>query len=175
MKKSISKIIITGIVGLMFVCLAASAYSEEITKIKGFYIGMSIDDGLKNLERLGFKGYKIEENSVQKEDQIIKYYFIAGYGQFDTLRLQTDANSRKVSRIKLSGNVTRNIFNARGISALIFRKLFLEAYDIPQAAPYGNHEEWDYTDLRDGFRVKITKSLSMEIIKTSKLNQLQFD
>ena len=176
MKRLISKIILTGITGLVFICLAASAYCDEITTIHGFHIGMSIDDGLKNLERLGLKGHKIEENAARQKDQIVKRYYIEPHSGWNRFRLETDSNSRKVSLIRFSPKVTRKIFNARGISADIFIKLFMAAYHIPEAESYEKGASWwEYTDLDQGFRIKISNELSMEIIKTSKRSELRFD
>jgi len=36
------------------ISISANAYCAEPIKIKGFFIGMNIDDALKNFERLGF-------------------------------------------------------------------------------------------------------------------------
>jgi len=175
MRRLLSKIIVTSIAGLVFICLTASAYCEEVTTINGFHIGMSIDDGLKNLERLGFKGYKIEEYANRKKNQIIKRYFIQENSGYMTFRLETDNNSREVSRIRFSGNVTRKIFNVRGISAVIFKKLFMAAYHTPEMESYGIKEGWEYTDLEQGFRVQISKDMHMEIFKTSKKSEFRFD
>ena len=175
MRRLILKIIVTGIASIVFICLSASAYCGDITKINGFHIGMSIDDALKNLQRLEFKGYKIEEYANRKKDQIIKRYFIRENSGWQTFKLETDNNSREVSLIHFSGNVTRIIFNAREISAGIFKKLFMAAYHVPEMEPYGNKEGWEYTDLKQGFKVKIAKDLSMEITKTSKRSELRFD
>ena len=42
MRRLISKVIVTGIASIVFICLAALACCEEIITINGVHIGMSI-------------------------------------------------------------------------------------------------------------------------------------
>lgn len=80
-------------------------------KIKGFYIGMNIDDTLKNFEGLGFEGLNIRENTYKKNN---KFHSI-GPGSGDRFKVETGLNSKTVVKIVFSSCICNRLFNTQGI------------------------------------------------------------
>ena len=92
------RMMVAGIIVVAVIAVSTTGFTAEPLKVKGFYIGMSIDDALKNFEKLGFDGLSIRENKYQKTDT---YYSIRP-GSGDQFRVQTDLNVRTVSKIYFS-------------------------------------------------------------------------
>ena len=94
----LQRVILISFIMLAVIITSTNSLSSEPIKIKGFYIGMSIDDALKNFERLGFEGLSIRENQYKKTN---KYYSIRP-GSGDQFRVETGLNVRSVSKIVFS-------------------------------------------------------------------------
>jgi hypothetical protein len=167
----ISFILFAGIV------LCTGSLSAEPLKIKGFYIGMSIDDALKNFERLGFEGLSIRENVYRNKN---KYYAISP-GSGDRFKVETSLNDRSVSNIVFSSGIANRLFNTRGIDAELFQKIFADVYDILDMKAFKDNpgsdpiKGWQHYNLKDGYRIRIYLNKDVEIIKTDKASDFAFD
>ena len=64
--RKIQRVIFISFIMLAVISISVNSLSAEPIKIKGFYIGMNIDDALKNFERLGFEGLSIREKQYRK-------------------------------------------------------------------------------------------------------------
>ena len=120
----LQRVILISFITLAVVIASTSSLSAELIKIKGFYIGMSINDAFKNFERLGFEGLSIRENLYKKTN---KYYSIRP-GSGDQFKVETDLNVRSVSKIFFSSGISNRLFHTKGIGAEIFQKSFAKAF-----------------------------------------------
>jgi hypothetical protein len=160
------------------ISISANAYCAEPIKIKGFFIGMNIDDALKNFERLGFKGLKISETIFKKNTR--KYYTISPERnpQFE---IKTGVDVKTVSKIYFSSRISDRLFNTKGIDAIIFKDFFKEAYGIFAIVPYKDNpgtdsiKGWDAHFTEDGYRIRIFLNKDIEIIKTARVSEFSFD
>ena len=153
------------------------ARGEAPVKIKGFFIGMSIEDALKNFERLGFTGLSIRENQYQKTNT---YYSIRS-GSGSPFKVETALNTRNVASIYFSSGISDRLFHTKNIGAEIFKDLFTAAYQIPNMAPLKNNpgadaiKGWEYCNLELGYRIRITLNKDVEIIETGRKSDFSFD
>lgn len=161
-------------------CLAGfttGAFGSEPVKIKGFFIGMTIDDALTNFQRLGFEDLNIRENTYRKTNT---YYSIRP-GSGDPFKVETGFNSRAVSLIYFSGPISDRLFRTKEIGAEIVRDRFIQAYEIPGMVPYKDNpgtdaiKGWEYYNLADGFRIRIFLNKDIEIVKTDRADDFAFD
>ena len=171
------RVILFSFIVLAIIITSANSLSAEPIKIKGFYIDMSIDDALKNFERLGFEGLSIRENKYKKTN--IFYSIRSGSG--DTFRVETGLNVRSVSKIIFSSGISNRLFHTKGIGAEIFQKSFTEAYDILDMKAFKDNpgsdliKGWEHYNLKDGYRIRIFLTKDVEIIKTDKASDFTFD
>ena len=175
--KKFQRVILISFIMLAVISISANSLSAEPIKIKGFYIGMSIDDALKNFERLGFEGLSIREKQFRKTN---KYYSIQP-GSGDQFKVETGLNVRTVSTIGFSSGISNRLFHTKGIGAEIFQKSFAEAYDILDMKafkdnPGSDHiKGWEHYNLKDGYRIRIFLNKDIEIIKIDKASDFAFD
>ena len=173
----LQRVILIIVTVLAVMIAAANSLSAESIKIKGFYIGMSINDALKNFERLGFEGLSIRENIYKKTN---KYYSIRP-GSGDQFRVETGLNVRSVSKIVFSSGISNRLFHTKGIGAEIFQKSFAEAYGISDMEAFKENpgsdpiKGWEHYNLKDGYRIRIFLSKDVEIIETDKASDFAFD
>ncbi len=161
---------------LIFIC-PANGLSEEPVKIKGFFIGMTIDDALKNFERLGFEGLTIRENKYKD----IGASFSIQPGSGDPFKVQTDINERTVSKIVFSSGIAMRLFNTKNIGVDIFKESFKEAYGILDMEPFKDNpgldaiNGWEHNNLKLGYRIRIYLNNDVEMLKTSMASEFEFD
>ena len=173
----LQRVILISVIMLAVMIATTNSLSAESIKIKGFYIGMSINDALKNFERLGFEGLSIRENQYKKTN---KYYSIRP-GSGDQFRVETGLNVRSVSKIVFSSGISNRLFHTKGIGAEIFQKSFAEAYGIINMEAFKDNpgseliEGWEHYNLKDGYRIRIFLNKDVEIIKTDKASDFAFD
>jgi hypothetical protein len=171
------RVVLISLIILAVLITSSNSISAEPIKIKGFHIGMSIDDALKNFERLGFEGLSIRENQYKKTN---KYYSIRP-GSGDQFRVETGLNVRLVSKIAFSSGISNRLFHTKGIGAEIFQKSFAEAYGIVDMKAFKENpgadpiKGWEHYNLKDGYRIRIFLSKDVEIIKTDKESDFAFD
>ena len=173
----LQRIILISFIYFIGIGLYANSLSAQPLKVKGFYIGMSIDDALKNFARLGFEGLSIRENVYRKTD---KYYAISP-GSGDRFKVETGLNVRTVSEIVFSSGITNRLFNTRGIGVEIFQEIFADVYDILDMKAFKDNpgsdpiKGWEHYNLKDGYRIRIYLNKDVEIIKTDKASDFAFD
>lgn len=162
---------------LIVLGLTSSNVFGDPIKIKGFNIGMTIDDALKNVERLGFEGLSIREKTYDKTDKV--YYIQPGSG--DRFKIETGRNDRSVILIAFSGGISNRLFNTRGIGIEIFKDIFVDEYDILDMKAFKENpgsdkiKGWEHYNLREGYRIRIYLNKEVEIIKTDKASDFAFD
>ena len=173
----LQRIVIVSIVMFAVTVIFTNPLHAEPVKIKGFHIGMTIDDALKNFERLGFKGLSIRENKYRNTDT---YYSIRP-GSGDPFKVETGVNVRIVSKIVFSYPISNRLFNTKGIGAEIFQKSFAEAYGIKGMKEFKDNpgtdaiKGWEHYNLKYGYRIRIFLNKDVEIIKTDKASDFAFD
>jgi len=98
MRRNIINGLLMGILILPVFCFGQPSIvsGAEIVKIKGFYIGMSIDDALKNFERLGTKIFGAKEFKI-KEDTYKNSCFIVLIHLQDA---QLDSGLKRITIVK---------------------------------------------------------------------------
>ena len=176
MKRLQSAVFITFILFAVIIIFANNLYAEPL-KIKGFYIGMSIDDALKNFERLGFEKLSIRDKTYKKADN----YHSIQPGSGDQFKVETGLNVRTVSLIVFSPGIADRLFHTKGIGAEIFQKSFADAYDILDMKAFKDNpgsdliKGWEHYNLKDGYRIRIFLNKDIEIIKTDKIGDFAFD
>ncbi len=159
------------------ISISSSALSAAPKKIKGFFIGMSIDNALKNFDRLGFEGLSIRENNYK---QTSKYYTIRP-GSGDPFKIETGLNDKTVAKIYFSSAISDRLFHTKGINAEIFKKNFMTAYNILEMQPYKDNpgtnviKGWEHYNLEYGFRIRIFLNKDLEIIRTDRFSDFSFD
>ena len=161
---------------ILFIAISipTNAHCAEPIKIKGFFIGMNIDDALKNFERLGFEGLEIRETIIT---QTKKYYTI----RQTHFEVKTGVKDKTVSKIIFSSKMSDRLFNTKGISAIIFKEFFMEAYGILEMVPYKDNpgidsiKGWEVYIIEDGYRIRIYLNKDVEIIKTDRVSDFSFD
>lgn len=157
--------------------LSSEAFCAGPVKIKGFYIGMGIEDALTNFERLGFEGLRIREITYKKTN--IYYSITPGSG--DRFKIETSLNSKSVNKIVFSGGICNRLFNIRGLGAVLFKELFVAAYDILDMKPFKDNpgtdaiKGWQHYNLKQGYRIRIYLNKDLEMIKTSQFKEFSFD
>ena len=162
---------------LAVISISTNSRSAEPLKVKGFYIGMDINDALKNFERLGFKDLSIQESKYKKEDT---YYSIRP-GSGAQFKVQTGMNVKTVSLIVFSSGITDRLFNTDEIGAEIFQKTFADAYDIQGMQVFKDNpgadliNGWEHYNLKHGYRLRIFINKDVEIMKTGKASDFAFD
>lgn len=162
---------------LAVISISTTCQSAEPLKVKGFYIGMDINDALKNFEQLGFEDLSIRENQYKKTDT---YYSIRP-GSGDQFKVQTGLNDNKVTQIVFSSGISDRLFNTNGIGAEIFQKSFAEAYGIQGMEVFKDNpgseliNGWEHYNLKHGYRLRIFVNKDVEIIKTDKASEFSFD
>ena len=162
---------------LAVVIISTNSLFAESIKIKGFYIGMSIDDALENFELLGFEKLSIAEKQYKKTS---KYYSIQP-GSGDQFKVETGLDVRTVSKIIFSSGISNRLFHTKGIGAEIFQKSFADAYDILDMKAFKDNpgsdqiKGWEHYNLKDGYRIRIFLNKDVEIIKTAKASDFTFD
>jgi hypothetical protein len=73
------------------------------------------------------------------------------------------------------------LFHTKGISAEIFQKSFVDAYDITGMKAFKNNpgsdpiKGWEHYNLKDGCRIRIFLNKDIDIIKTDKVSDFAFD
>jgi hypothetical protein len=173
----LQRIILVFFVLFAVISFSTNALCAEPIKIKGFFIGMSIDDALKNFKRLGFKKLSIRENQYKKTNT---YYSIRP-GSGDQFKVETGVNVRTVTKIYFSSGISNRLFHTKGINAEIFKKSFADAYDIIKMEPFKDNpgldaiKGWEHYNLKYGYRIRIYLNKDVEIIKTDKASEFSFD
>ena len=138
---------------------------------------MTIDDALKNFERLGFEGLNIRESKFKD----IGVSFSIQPSSGDPFKVQTDINERTVSKIIFSSRIAVRLFNTKNIGVDVFKKSFTEAYNILDMEPFKDNpgldaiNGWEHYNLKLGYRVRIYVNNDVEILKTSKASDFEFD
>lgn len=173
----LQRIILVFLVLFAVISFSTSGFCAEPVKIKGFFIGMNIDDALKNFERLGFKGLNIRENQYKQTN---KYYSIRP-GSGDQFKVETGLNTKTVSQIIFSSGISDRLFHTKGINAEIFKNSFVKAYDILNMEPYKDNpgldaiKGWEHYNLEFGYRIRIYLNKDVEIIKIDRASDFSFD
>ena len=176
MKKLQSVAIISFII-IAVLIISTNSLSAEPIKIKGFYIGMDIDDALQNFKRLGFEGLSIREKIYKKTNKV--YSISPGSG--DRFKVETGLNVQTVSIIVFSSGISNRLFHTKGIGAEIFQKTFVQAYDILAMKAFKDNpgsdtiNGWEHYNLKDGYRIRIFLNKDVEIIKIDKASDFSFD
>lgn len=171
------RLVLVLLAGCFFIGFSCGTLCAEPRIIKGFYIGMSIDDALKNFERLGFKELSVRDNTFRKTST----YHTIQPGSGDPFKISTGLDSRTVSEIVFSGSICDRLFHTRGIGTEIFKDRFMAAYDIHEMTPYRDNpgavdiKGWEFYDLEDGCRVRIFLNKDLEIIQTAREQDFTFD
>ena len=175
--RRLRRVVFISFILLAVIIISTNNLSAEPLKIKGFYIGMSIDDALKNFERLGFEKLSIGEKTYQKTNK----YFSIQPGSGDPFKVETGLNVRTVSTIVFSSGISDRLFHTNGIGAEIFQEIFADAYDILDMKvlkdnPGSDHiKGWEHYNLKEGYRIRIFLNKDIEIIKISKASDFAFD
>lgn len=175
--KKCALLFVSLVIGIVVLGAASSGLCSEPVKVKGFFIGMSIDEALANFERLGFEGLSIRESTYRKTDT----YAVIQPGSGDPFKVETSLNTRSVARIYFSSGISDGLFNTSGISVDIFREHFMKAYDIAEMTPFRETpgtepiKAWEAYDLENGCRVRIYINKEIEMIKTGRLSEFSFD
>jgi len=173
----LQRIVLVSLVVSAFVITSTSGLSAEPIKIKKFFIGMNIDDALKNFERLGFEGLTIREKVYKKKDTI--YAIQPGSG--DRFLVETGFNTKTVDKIVFTGNISNRLFHTKGIGAELFQKIFADSYDILGMKVFKDNpgsdpiKGWEHYNLKDGYRLRIYLNKDVEIIKIDKASDFAFD
>lgn len=171
------RFVLISFIVLAVISISANSQSAEPLKVKGFYIGMDINDALKNFERLGFVDLSTRENKYRNED----VYYSISPGSGDRFKVQTGLNAKTVSLIVFSSGITNRLFNTDGIGAEIFQKTFADAYDILDMQVFKDNpgtdpiNGWEHYNLKHGYRIRILLNKDVEIIKTDKASDFAFD
>lgn len=171
------RVVIVTFILCAVISISTNSQSAEPMRVKGFYIGMDINDALKNFERLGFKDLSIQEGKYRKEDT---FYSIRP-GSGDQFKVQTGMNVKTVSLIVFSSGITDRLFNTDGIGAEIFQKTFADAYDIQGMQVFKDNpgadliKGWEHYNLQNGYRIRIFVNKDVEIIRTDKASDFAFD
>lgn len=164
-------VLCAGIVG------SALAVGAQPVAIKGFYIGMSIDDALKNFQRLGFDGLTVRENQYRKQNT----YYTISPGSGDPFKVSTGFNDKAVTLISFSSGISDRLFHTDGIDSEIFKQHFMDAYHLEEMMPYGDNpgsdaiRGWEHYNLDDGYRIRIDVNKAVEMIKTARESEFSFD
>jgi len=176
---------------------------KETLKVKGFYIGMSIDKAVKllnekykNLLLLNPEG-KIDQGPTSffvRENSVSLEYMDAGgifasmvTGAPETVKallIKAD-ESGKVILIRFNSDVVNKLFNAADMDSESFAQAFINNYDIPRLSPKIETEQsllfgpsvnsyWTYTSDK-GFRVIITENKELIIEKVARAEERKFD
>jgi hypothetical protein len=159
-----------------FIVISAGRLLAEPVKIKGFFIGMNIDDALRNFERLGFEGLTVRERTHKEQT-----FYAIQPGSGDRFLVETDMNAKTVDKIVFSGGIANRLFHTHGIGAEIFQKSFADAYDILGMKVFKDNpgqdaiKGWEHYNLKDGYRIRIFLNKDVEIIKISKASEFAFD
>ena len=161
-----------------FFVLANTGFSSaEPLKIKGFYIGMHIEEALKNFERLGFEGLQIREKKYKQTHTL--YAIQPGSG--DRFLVETALDQKSVDQVVFSSGIADRLFHTSGIGAEIFQKSFADAYDILDMKAIKDNpgqetiKGWEHYNLKDGYRLRIFLNKDVEIVKVSKASEFAFD
>ncbi len=174
---NLQKIIVAFFVLVAVISFSQNAHCAEPIKIKGFYIGMKIEDALKNFERLGFEGLSVRENQYQKTNT---FYSIRP-GSGDPFKIETSLNAKTVAKIFFSSGISDQLFHTRGIGAEIFKNYFVQAYGILKMEPFKDNPGsdtitgWEHYNLEFGYRIRIYLSKDIEIIKIDRASDFAFD
>jgi len=175
--KKLQSIAFISFIIIAVLIISTNSLSAEPVKIKGFFIGMDIDDALKNFERLGFKGLSIREKTYQKTNKL--YSIQPGSG--DRFKVETGLNVRTVSNIVFSSGISNRLFHTKGIGAEIFKKSFTRAYNILAMEAFKDNpgsdpiKGWEHYNLKYGYRIRIFLNKDVEIIKIDKASDFSFD
>lgn len=164
---------------ILFTCftLSSPAFAGGPLKVKGFSIGMNIEEALSNFERLGFEGLTVRENTYRKT----KIYYSITPGSGDPFRVETGFNSKTVSRLFFSANICDRLFHTKNIGAEVFKDAFVKAYDLLDMKPYKDNpgsdmiKGWQHYNLQHGYRVRINIDKGLEIVKSAKASEFSFD
>lgn len=150
---------------------------KDPIKIKGFFIGMSIDEAHDNLLRLGFENPEIRESGSDDPYYIISNTQGAGW------EIRTSSGSRKVHIIAFSGPRCDDLFNTHNINVDIFKEAFTKAYGLCEKTEYRypfspgstHFEGWEYFDPQLGHRIRLGVDKSLSMIKSSVFAEFEFD
>lgn len=159
------------------ISFSPNAHCAEPIKIKGFYIGMKIDDALKNFQRLGFENLSVRENQYKKTNT---FYSIRP-GSGDPFKVDTSLNTKTVSTIFFSSGISDQLFHTRGIGSEIFKNNFVQAYGILKMEPFKDNpgldpiNGWEHYNLELGYRIRIYLNKDIEIIKIDRASDFSFD
>ncbi len=164
---------------ILFICFALSspAFGGDPLKVKGFSIGMNIEEALSNFERLGFEGLTVRENKYRKT----KTYYSIIPGSGDPFRVETGFDNKSVSRLFFSANICDRLFQTKNIGAEVFKDAFMKAYDIQEMKPYKDNpgsdmiKGWEHYNLQNGYRIRIDTEKGLEIVKSAKASEFSFD
>ena len=176
--KKCHPILLVVFIAAAVIVVAAPSLSAEPLKINGFYIGMSIDDALKNFEALGFEGLSIKESKSKSTQKTVYTIYSRSGPQFKVI---SGSNVRSVSSIILSGGIVDRIFHTRGIGVELFQKMFADAYDILKMQVFKENpgtdpiKGWEHYNLKEGYRIRVFLSKDIEMIKTDKAADFAFD
>jgi hypothetical protein len=143
---------------------AASATTGKL-KVKGFYLGMSIEEAIQRCKESfpDAKKYRKQTDKTTREEsaclydppdkESIKDSIIPGKVGGGNAGVEVKFNDeKKASDISLSASA----FDAEGMKAPDFAKKFMDAYGLPELKPIDN-EYWQYISPA-GERVKVIPS-----------------
>jgi len=110
----------------MLILLPTLSISGDRLEIMGFYLGMSIDDGVKNINKLGINNYKVMSSGVSFGENIGNW-------------LQQD-NNNKINYMLF----TYRLFDAQDLALNDFVQKFSHSY----------HLSMKYDSMRDSYVYK---------------------
>lgn len=175
--------------------------NSEALKIKGFYIGMSIDEAVKLLNEkykdvllkdgtCNVSVLKGETPPFERPVEILHAYdgdvycfdhFVSFNNEVHSpININAD-KSGKVIFIEFSQSAVDKLFNVEDMDAKSFSQAFMNNYSIPELAPCswfnefgGDIYAWCYTSDK-GFKVVITGSKDLYIEKVASSKERKFD
>jgi MFS family permease len=143
---------------------------SEVLEVKGFYIGMDIEEAAEILAEL----LKMEKVPKIGSGLMTEY----AIGDSAGLLYHIGANKeRKVQSIWFSGFITNELFNTGGLSAKEFITRFIEAYEIREKWDYFYSGNWPCQSFTSphGYKVTICEDRSLNIESVAKKEDLRFD
>ena len=168
---------------------------------KGLYIGMSIEEAIKVMSKLGLppclNGVEEKTRDIQKliakVDDGTQYTQLWTGGYPAIWRIDASSNGR-VFRIYLRGKAVEKMFEATNLNADAFIQGFVDAYIIPEMRPttvqpdvFGKVRGGAYTidgpfvsaveyaDTKNGWQIWIDENKDITYWETAKIGKVKFD
>jgi len=155
--------------GLNGVCYAADV-GPRVLKVKGLYLGMNIEEAKSVVEKLFDKSFEMAQVVSGRDEG--SYRFLDG--ERVSIRASED---RKVDSIQLYQRGVNILFNAYEYSSEEFKNAFSQAYNLsPFQEIVRPYEGWEFTSPNgNGYKVRISKSKDLTVLKVVQKGRLMFD